>query len=109
MNIVLDNVTGVIHDKSPIAMCTGYKAKSLIMKKGDFEQLRLLSHSDPVKFDAVMMQLEGRFKSKPVCNKCNDKGVCSDQHDGGSVEFYCECELGEKLLEDYLIAHPEDR
>jgi len=61
MDIELMNRT-VMKSQSPIAMCTGYKAKSLIMKKTDFEQLRKLSHNDPVKFNAVMMQLEERFK-----------------------------------------------
>lgn len=44
-----------------------------------------------------------------VCDKCKGKGVCKDQHDGGSVEYYCECKIGEKLLKEYLTAHPEDR
>jgi hypothetical protein len=61
MDIELMNGT-MMKEQSPIAMCTGYKAKSLIMKKGDFEQLRQLSHSDPVKFGTVILQLEGRFK-----------------------------------------------
>ena len=61
MNIVLPD-DEVLYNKSPIAMCTGYKAKSLIMKEGDFEELRLLAYCDPKKFNAVMLQLEGRFK-----------------------------------------------
>lgn len=61
MNIVLANGT-LLSNKSPVSMCTGYKAKSLVMKKGDFEELRQLSHTDPVKFGTVMLQLEGRFR-----------------------------------------------
>ena len=61
MDIELMNGT-VMKEQSPVAMCTGYKAKSLTMKKGDFEELRILARSNPDGFKAVMLQLEGRFK-----------------------------------------------
>ena len=61
MNIVF--IGGKISkDVSPIAMCTGYRACSLIMKKGDFEQLRLLAYNNPTRFNTTMKQLEGRFR-----------------------------------------------
>lgn len=60
MNIVLADGSLML-DKSPVAMCTGYKAKSLVMEKGDFEELRKLAYSSPMQFNAVMQQLEGRF------------------------------------------------
>jgi len=60
MNIILKDGT-VLKGKSPITMCTGYKAKSLIMQKGDFENLRRFSQAYPEQFNAIMLQLEGRF------------------------------------------------
>ena len=60
MNIVFPDGS-MMFDKSPISMCTGYKAKSLIMQKGDFKQLYELAYHNPNQFNAVMLQLEGRF------------------------------------------------
>ena len=61
MDIVLPTNL-LIEDKSPISACTGYKAKSLIMKKDDIKELRLLALRDFRRFNTVMAQLEGRFK-----------------------------------------------
>jgi len=63
MNVIFEDDTPPINNVSPINMCTGYKAKYLAMQKGDFENLRQLSHQSPVEFNKVMMQLEGRFKN----------------------------------------------
>lgn len=60
MNIVLEDGEG-LHNKSPVTWCTGYKAKSIVMCKGDFEELRQLAYNDPAKFNAVMLQLDNRF------------------------------------------------
>ena len=60
MNIVL--LDGTIKTaKSPIGFCTGYKATSLVMKRGDFLTLLNLSKRNPSQFNAVMLQLEGRL------------------------------------------------
>lgn len=66
MNIILDsgiNDVKIIYDASPIAMCTGYKAKSLVMKKGDFKKLHDLAKTNSEQFNIVMSQLEARFKN----------------------------------------------
>ena len=61
MNIVLSDGE-VMKDKHPVTMCTGYKAKSIIMEKGDFKSLHNLLHSNPNQLGAVLLQLENRFK-----------------------------------------------
>jgi len=51
-------------NRHPYHFCTGYKAASIEMQRGDFESLRKLAYEDPVNFNAVMLQLNNRFQTK---------------------------------------------
>ena len=53
----------VLFDKvSPVSMCTGSIADKIDMQPGDFKRLLDLSKRDMAKFNAVIGQLENRFK-----------------------------------------------
>lgn len=60
MDIILPDGE-VLINKSPANFVTGYKAKGIIMGKGDFERLRQFAKSNPEQFDVAMKQLDARF------------------------------------------------
>ena len=60
MNILFNGK--IVLNQSPITMCVGYRAKAIVMQKGDFASLLALASRDTAHFNALMVQLESRFR-----------------------------------------------
>lgn len=57
----------------PISMCTGYRAKNLVMEAGDFERLAELVRINPEGAVAVLLQLDARMsRNRPTPKDYDD-------------------------------------
>jgi hypothetical protein len=62
-----------LENQNPTINCTGYVASELQMQPGDFELMRHHALHAPQQFNAVMLQLEGRFVENRMAPKPSDQ------------------------------------
>lgn len=64
--------------------------------------------SEPTKQHAKP-SLGGSALTQLLCVTCNDSGVFNDYGDGMIVEFFCDCDVGNKMFQKFLHDNPEYR
>lgn len=97
----------LIENVSPLSHCTGYRAKELIMKGGDFTSLHQLFVTNPQQFNAVMFQLEGRFTSVEKPDNKPDNLKTTLETDVLKLELV-ELECADGIDSDEIEIHGED-